>query len=182
VRGCQPGNLAGIRGPMLGSMTNKSETKQFGCKGLRAPLSKGASGMVGRAAAGVIPAIDDTKPPPVRWFMLSLAGTSSGPGQLDFKIGSDTVEVQHHGITEGVFERETLLTWLFDAEMPLHAGNVTFSVARGRRGSRNRQVGVTLPELDRYRLSSTELIELQVRLLVWGEEPIGTYFYGTFFG
>ena len=154
---------------------------QFGRKGVREPLNQGIAGVIGRAAYGAVPPVDNTKPPPVRWFSMTASSPTTMSHQVDFRIGDSDVEVQQHGATRGTFDRQRLLTWMFDPEPePLCAGQVSFSLEPifAEIG----QVTMSLPDVDRYQFSTTELIELQVRLLVWGQEPIGTWFYGRSFG
>jgi hypothetical protein len=152
---------------------------QFGLSGVRKPLTKGIAGVIGRSAAGVIPVSTHTDQQPFRRFS-TFIDARGNTGQIDFLISSDTVAVVHDGARRGVFDREKLLTWMFDPRELLLRDDVEFSAAPPLGGVRD--VAMSLPGVKRWKFSPTQLIELQVRLLVWGEEPIGTWFYGRGFG
>ena len=88
--------------------------------------------------------------------------TSGSAAAVECRIRADTVEIWHHRVRSGVFDRPTLTDWLTEPSGPLTAGELIFSLdtlvdVHGR-------VGLTLPDVTPWALSPAALAELQAKL------------------
>jgi hypothetical protein len=61
---------------------------------------------------------------------IDVVTTSGRKVTVDFRVRPETVEVWHHGLRIGVFDRAALRAWLAEPWHPLTVGQVTFTLDR----------------------------------------------------
>jgi hypothetical protein len=100
---------------------------------------------------------------------MTMRSRQSGRGAaLEFRIRVDTVELWHHEHLAAGFDRDDLADWLREPGAPLVVDEATLAV--DWKVDRLGRVAVTLPDVDAWTLSPTELDTLYRRVVTDLEE------------
>jgi hypothetical protein len=95
------------------------------------------------------------------WWTLrvDVVTTSGRPAEVEFRVGSDAVEVWHWNQRCAVFDRWKLGRWLARPSTPLVADRASLSL--DRMVDRNGRVALSLPDVLAWTLAPAQLADLK---------------------